>query len=230
MSGDEGDGGVVEIHQHFECTATTSFDTEFCSVFASDLPNANQGSFWTSTGLYPQHIKLESVHAVPKYVVSGFSADLWQVKELRLRVFGADRTELYSTAFHVDPPGRDGAVDFTSKHAAIPTADAAAHVTLEILSGYSDFCAVRKVRLLGKKTNSGQPSRDEAERTSGHGASDSNDEVDDEAQAYAAANAVNQGQRAGGTTVVAAVYGAGNSKTVKGNHTIVVPRGRKKKR
>jgi hypothetical protein len=48
---------VVEIQGKFVVKATTSFDYDFCSVL--DTGDAS-GTFWTSTGMYPQEVRAVS--------------------------------------------------------------------------------------------------------------------------------------------------------------------------
>lgn len=107
-----------------------------------------------------------------------------------------------------------------------------------VIVGHSDFCALHKCRILGKRSKVAQPT---AKYNSSEAVSTDRtlhqDDDDDKvchfephffccapsqsvtclsrAQAYETDRQVNQGQRGGATTVVAAVYGAGHSGAVR---------------
>ena len=69
------------------------------------------------------------------HAVCGLSIEVWLIKELRIAVLAANRSELWSKNEEFEPPSRSSPVAFITKHFAIPTTEPASTIVLEILKG-----------------------------------------------------------------------------------------------
>ena len=76
-------------------------------------------------------IKLECTDTVPSFAVTGFSAELWQVQEVQVSLFGTDRRQLFTTTIAVEPTSSQ----FVTKQIAIPVLEPVSCVMIEISKG-----------------------------------------------------------------------------------------------
>ncbi|KAJ3069374.1 Heat shock protein beta-11 [Podochytrium sp. JEL0797] len=108
-------------------------------------------SFWATTGLYPQEfiITLPTLHVVKKVSIWSSKVAGWTISRS-----GSDKQfdfdEVYSEDIEDSPDATLQITTFSVSYSDTHRAAAARHLRFTIRRGYSDFCAVHRIAILGE--------------------------------------------------------------------------------
>eukprot|EP00931_Biecheleriopsis_adriatica_P122602 TRINITY_DN97606_c0_g1_i1.p1 TRINITY_DN97606_c0_g1~~TRINITY_DN97606_c0_g1_i1.p1 ORF type:complete len:138 (+),score=27.68 TRINITY_DN97606_c0_g1_i1:59-472(+) len=110
---------------------------------ASNIIDGSEGSYWISTGLYPQEILLEL--SQPS-LVSSVKISSTNIKSLRIESCAEDKPVNFKFKVLAEGDLEESSGRLQLKEFACQaTSEIATYVKILILSGWHDFCSVHKV-------------------------------------------------------------------------------------